>query len=1013
MANRLRSQLGITCGILAALGQWGCGDGDVEPAGTGDSFESANPASGASDARGGDSFAALDATGVQGSQNAAEEDGAVTIEEADIIKVEGDTLYALSRYGGLSVLDVSDPDRLRVLGRHKVVATPFEMYVKDGIVLALYQGYGEYVEDEETESTAWVQTSRVVVVDAREPAEMNELSSVEVPGSISDSRIVGDILYVASFEDGYCWDCEQDAPRTVVASLDVSDPEAVAKVDELAFDERTDTWSWKRSISVNENRMYVAGPTWGGSGPVGSTVQVVDISDRSGALVQGAAVEVSGQVNSRWQMDEYQGVLRVISQPPLWDLNQPPTVETFTVVSSEELTPLGEVTLSIPRPEQLQSARFDGPRGYAITFEQTDPLITLDLSEPATPAQAGLLEMPGWVYYMEPRGERLLGLGFDQGNVEGGLTVSLFDVADLSSPTMLSRANFGGDWGWLPEDQDRIQKAFRVLDDAGLILVPFSGWKDDSEAVECRGGWVSGVQLVDWAGDELRARGVAPAIGEARRGLLHAERLLTMSDERVEAFDITDRDQPELTSSAALAQYVDTVVGAGDKVVRVGRSWWTEGTDVDVTTLEQVSTPTTIGKVAVTSPSSCNSWLSGVFANGDRLMLLNDGYAYDSATGKETETHEIVTVDVSEPLSPKEVGRATLESAYDYGSYTYGIASAGQSVVHVGNALVLQQHTLDTTVPDDPTVIESGVRVVDLEDPSDPTVTFVDLPPGLGRTGLLTSGSIVARGRYSETAADASTVRFYIDRVDVSNPSEPVVLEAINVPGSLLAYDAKAGHAVTVDYRSVVEEDVTPQDCYEAYAAPMWNGPDSYNYETTPGTCTAILQTLRLVRLTETRAEIVGSLALGKLEQVGTVAIGDDRVFVELGRATGGWGVAVGGDIAVGGMGCYGCGWYTVNGPPVTVLVLSGLRSGEFATGRVELEGGDWWSYSPMAASGTRAVLSAGYKGKLSVIDASDVNNPSVSAELELGGYAQSLTIIDEVAVVSMGYDGVETLSLE
>ena len=66
-----------------------------------------------------------------------------------------------------------------------------------------------------------------------------------------------------------------------------------------------------------------------------------------------------------------------------------------------------------------------------------------------------------------------------------------------------------------------------------------------------------------------------------------------------------------------------------------------------------------------------------------------------------------------------------------------------------------------------------------------------------------------------------------------------------------------------------------------------------------------------------------------------------------------------------------------------------------------------------MAASGTRAVLSTGYKGKLTVIDASDTKDLSVSGELELGGYAQSLTIIDDVAVASMGYDGVQTLPLD
>src|SRR5688572_13470864 len=38
------------------------------------------------------------------------EDGEREIAEADIIQIEGDRLYALSQYGGLTVIDISTPD---------------------------------------------------------------------------------------------------------------------------------------------------------------------------------------------------------------------------------------------------------------------------------------------------------------------------------------------------------------------------------------------------------------------------------------------------------------------------------------------------------------------------------------------------------------------------------------------------------------------------------------------------------------------------------------------------------------------------------------------------------------------------------------------------------------------------------------------------------------------------------------------------------------------------------------
>src|SRR5690606_15218894 len=52
------------------------------------------------------------------------------IAEADVIKLDGSKLYALSRYSGLSIIDVEDPARLVLLGTYKAGGVPFEMYVE-------------------------------------------------------------------------------------------------------------------------------------------------------------------------------------------------------------------------------------------------------------------------------------------------------------------------------------------------------------------------------------------------------------------------------------------------------------------------------------------------------------------------------------------------------------------------------------------------------------------------------------------------------------------------------------------------------------------------------------------------------------------------------------------------------------------------------------------------------------------------------------------------------------------
>src|SRR5690606_22671332 len=97
-------------------------------------------------------------------------------------------------------------------------------------------------------------------------------------------RLVGDVMYVVAYDDSYCYRCA-DVPATHVMSLDVSDPANVSKVDELEFEDRLDEYSWGRSLSGNDQRLYIAGPRYGsGVEPEGSIIQVVDIADVTGDM---------------------------------------------------------------------------------------------------------------------------------------------------------------------------------------------------------------------------------------------------------------------------------------------------------------------------------------------------------------------------------------------------------------------------------------------------------------------------------------------------------------------------------------------------------------------------------------------------------------------------------------------------------------------------------------------------------------------------------------------------------
>jgi hypothetical protein len=91
--------------------------------------------------------------------------------------------------------------------------------------------------------------------------------------------------------------------------------------------------------------------------------------------------------------------------------------------------------------EQIYAVRFVGPAGYVVTFRQTDPLYTLDLSDPAQPRVAGQLPLSGYSAYLYPvDATHLIGIGQSM-NAYGetaGTQISLFDVSDLAAPVRLA-----------------------------------------------------------------------------------------------------------------------------------------------------------------------------------------------------------------------------------------------------------------------------------------------------------------------------------------------------------------------------------------------------------------------------------------------------------------------------------------------------------------------------------------------------------------------------------------------
>lgn len=156
----------------------------------------------------------------------------------------------------------------------------------------------------------------------------------------------------------------------------------------------------------------------------------------------------------------WQGDLRVLSFTGSvgWGAAPSPTTApspaTLTVLRETDgtLRPVGQLPnaqRSAPlgkTGEQVYAVRFVGDRGYVVTFRQVDPLYVLDLSNPADPFTAGVLETPGFSQDLYDLGPGwLLGIG-READTDGrvtGLGFSLFDVRDATMPALAAAARLG------------------------------------------------------------------------------------------------------------------------------------------------------------------------------------------------------------------------------------------------------------------------------------------------------------------------------------------------------------------------------------------------------------------------------------------------------------------------------------------------------------------------------------------------------------------------------------------
>ena len=179
-----------------------------------------------------------------------------------------------------------------------------------------------------------------------------------------------------------------------------------------------------------------------------STIHKFSIGTVPSATAYVGTGVVKGRVLNQFAMDDHQGFLRVATttgRVPSPDVHS--TISVFEDKAGK-LDVVGQID-NIAPTEDIRSVRFDGTRGYVVTFKKTDPLFVFDLADPRAPKTLGELKIPGFSTYMHMMDDKhLLTIGYDAADKGDfafftGVILQIFDVGNPADPKLTHKETIG------------------------------------------------------------------------------------------------------------------------------------------------------------------------------------------------------------------------------------------------------------------------------------------------------------------------------------------------------------------------------------------------------------------------------------------------------------------------------------------------------------------------------------------------------------------------------------------
>lgn len=413
------------------------------------------------------------------------------VDEADIVKTDDNGyMYVLSN-DTVYILVAYPPAQARVLAKIKFAGMyPIGIFVNGERLVVLASEYSFPTMMFPLYNTFYVADIKTYarVYDIQDRSNPVLIKDLALTGSYFNSRMIGDYVYFVASKPAYTVndtiflpEIRMDGRVTEIPSTEIRYFNGTEQYYQyttfvaMNIQNTTEAPTYLTTLLGGTSNMYVSQENmyvtfqdwyWGGN----TTIYRIHLQTSN--MTVEASGKVLGQERSQYSMDEYGDYFRI--QTSDWTDG---VSKTNVYVLDMNLTIVGNVS-DIAVGENFHSARFMGNRCYLVTFEKTDPLFVINLTDPTSPAILGNLTIPGYSDYLHPYDEtHIIGVGKNTVEAEEGdfawyqgIKISIFDVSNVTNPTQDATYVIGDRGSDTPVLTD--PKAFLFDKTRNLLVIP-------------------------------------------------------------------------------------------------------------------------------------------------------------------------------------------------------------------------------------------------------------------------------------------------------------------------------------------------------------------------------------------------------------------------------------------------------------------------------------------------------------------------------------------------------------